>query len=307
MNNKYWQLRAASQNYYDAHRNATRLSNRIKALARQGLSEPMLDEQYNIAEDARQRIGKQLTQLYQQLAPAAIVKFQRDTVGLGEVYIAQLIGRVGDFITYTEAWWEETGEDGSQATSDSHGTSDGSQATSDSHSGSENGHRTGDSQSASADGSQSDDDSQTRPEKRVLVLGAELPCGVRDIWSYCGHGDAARRRMKGMSQDEAFAAGNVTAKAIIHMIADFAVRFNGKPDKNGRPRPMTPYYPYYLTWKDEAKAAHEKWTAGHCHNHALRRVAKAILKDIWRVQHGYEPVYGARTPWKPRAEAQPVG
>ena len=25
-----------------------------------------------------------------------------------------------------------------------------------------------------------------------------------------------------------------------------------------------------------------------------------ILKDIWRVQHGQEPVYGARTPWTPR-------
>jgi hypothetical protein len=280
MNNKYWQLRAASQNYYDAHRNATRLSNRIKALARQGLSEPMLDEQYDIAEDARQRIGKQLTQLYQQLAPPAIVKFQQDTTGLGEVYIAQLIGRIGDFITYTEAWWEETG---SQGGNDSPRASDDSHSEGDSHEASDNNHHS---------------------EKRVLFIGAELPCGVRDIWSYCGHGDASRKRVRGMSQDEAFAAGNVTAKSIIHMIADFAVRFNGKEDKNGRPRPMTPYYPYYVTWKEEAKAAHEKWTAGHCHNHALRKVAKAILKDIWRVQHGYEPVYGARTPWKPRV-AQP--
>jgi hypothetical protein len=37
--------------------------------------------------------------------------------------------------------------------------------------------------------------------------------------------------------------------------------------------------------------------------HAKRLVGKAILKDIWRVQHGQEPVYGAPTPWTDRRAA----
>lgn len=266
MNKEYWQIRAASRNYLDAHRAVTRLSNRISALAREGLTDPLLNQQLDFQSEARKRIGSDLTKLYEQLAPPAIVKFQKETPGLGELYMAQLIGVVGDFVTYTEAWWEENDEDEAEFDSDD------------------------------------PDAPKVRKEKRVLVTGATLHCGVRDIWSYCGHGDANRKRRRGQTQEEAFAAGSPLAKTIVHMMADFGLRLNGKPDKNGKERAMFPYYPKYVEWKAAAKAAHEDWTPGHCHNHAIRKVAKAILKDIWRVQHGFEPVYGEQTPWTPRGQ-----
>ena len=280
MNNEFWQLRAASRNYLDAHRTVTRLSNRIKALARDGHTEPLLNNQLAIAQESRKKIGADLTRLYEQLAPIAIIDFQKATPGLGELYMAQLIGVVGDFKTYTEAWWEEN----TQPTGDSPMTSE----------------------PGDEDGSLSPGDSPTRTDKRVLVTGATLTCGVRDVWSYCGHGDARRRRRKGQTQEESFSAGSPLAKTIIHMMADFALRLNGNPDKNGKARAMCPYYPKYVEWKEASKAAHPDWNPGHCHNHAIRKVAKAILKDIWRVQHGEKPVYGEQTPWTPRNAGQPA-
>lgn len=278
MNTEFWQLRAASQNYFDAHQMTTSLTNRIKALARAGHYEPVLDAQLADAQEARKRIGTELDRLYRQLAPPAIVKFQADTAGLGDRYMAQLVGSIGDFRTYTEAWWEEAPADDSHAGSDSQGAPD------------------------LEDGSLISAEDQKPREKRVLVTGETLTCGVRDIWTYCGHGDPAARRRKGQTQEQAFKAGSPLAKTIVHMMADFAVRLNGEPDKNGRPRPMTPYRPLYERAKAEALATHEKWTPMHAHNHAVRLVGKAILKDVWRVQHGQEPAYGARTPWTPRVK-----
>lgn len=305
MNEGYWQLRAASRNYFDSHQITTRMGNRIKALARAGHYEPVLDQQFKVAEEGRKEIGKQLTLIYRKQAPEAIRKFQSETTGLGELYVAQLVGVVGDFRTYTEAWWEETssqpvpdshkavvnGHTGSSShgKSDSQRTSDSSQMASDSQLGREN--------------SPDSPDSQFSSEKRILVTGAVIPCGVRDIWSYCGHGDASRRRKRGMAQDDAFAAGNPLAKSIVHMMADFSCRLNGVADKNGRPRAMSPYYPLYINTKSAAAENHlEDWTPKHCQNHAFRIVGKAILKDFWRVQHDELPVYGEVTPWARRAE-----
>ena len=260
MNKEYWQLRAAGRNYLDAHRAVTRLSNRIAALARDGLADPLLNQQLTFQQDARKQIGNDLTKLYKQLAPPDLVRFQEETPGIGELYMAQLIGVVGDFKTFTEAWWED-----------------------------------------GADVEDPDGEESGKPkDKRVLVTGATLPCGVRDIWSYCGHGDASRKRRRGQTQEEAFSAGSPLAKTIIHMMADFALRLNGNPDKNGKARAMTPYYPKYVEWKAAAKATHPDWTQGHAHNHAIRKVAKAMLKDFWRVQHGFTPAYGEPTPWTPR-------
>jgi hypothetical protein len=287
VNTEFWQLKAAAANYYDSHRNATRLSNRLKAILQPAgnLQRPpdlegleILEEQVAQAATAKKESAKLLRKLYHHVAPDAIVKFQETTPGLGDLTMAQLVGVVGDFRTYTEAWWEETG---SQDMDDSHQVFDGSQHDRD---------------------SQVAIDSQ---EKRVLVTGEVLTCGVRDIWSYCGHGDVTRKRRKGGTQVEQFAAGSPLAKTLIHEMADFALRLNGQPDKNGRPRAMCPYYPKYLQWKQEAAQYHGDWKPLRCHNHAVRKVAKSILKDIWRVQHDFPPAYGEQTPWK--AREQPTG
>jgi hypothetical protein len=250
MNEEFWQFRAAAANYYDASRQRTRVINRLKAHERRGHVEPALDQQLDAAEVQKKAMEKVLTDMYKRLAPPAILKFQKETAGIGESLTAQLIGYVGDFRTYTEAWWEDAPE-GSD-------------------------------------------------EKRVLRTGGKVTIGVRDVWAYAGMGDPARRRRRGGSQEEQFEAGSPNVKRVAYLMADFALRQNGKPDKNGKARAQTPYYPLYLAAKAKAEAAHEDWTPLHRHNHALRLVAKAILKDLWRVQHGLEPAYGARTPWERR-------
>jgi hypothetical protein len=253
MNKKYWQLRTAARNYQDSHHHVTRLSNRLSALAREGLTDPALQVQLQVAKTAREESSKILRGIYDSTAPSALIKFQQETAGIGDVLMAQLIGEVGDFRTYTAAWWAPD---------------------------------------------------PAGKEKRVLeTADEETSVGVREIWAFCGHGDATRRRGKGGTQEEMLAAGSPAAKTVAHMMADFAVRLNGVPDKNGRARSKTPYYDLYIKSKTDIKARHDDWTPLHCDNHGKRVVAKAMLKDMWRVQHGQDPAYGEQTPWKPRESA----
>jgi hypothetical protein len=275
MNRDYWQLRTGGRNYYDMFRLATKISNRMKALIRDGYDVYQLLPQLELAKGGMKHTASELVKLYKELAPEAIQKFQKETPGLGELWVAMLVGVIGDFKTYVEAHWEED---------------------------------------------------PTGQEKRVLVTGETRTAGVREIWAYCGHGEI-HKRQKGMTQEDALACGNPLAKMVIHIIAQTALRLNGesyvakKPEgheascdcnrclKAGTeiPRAMTPYYPHYLEWKEQAAARHPDWTKKHVDNHAVRRVAKAVLKDIWRVQHGFEPVYGGKTEWVPRTlDLQPV-
>lgn len=283
MNRDYWQLRTASRNYYDAYRLTTRISNRLRALARQGEAFDIdLHAQLDIAKGMKDASGVILTRIYRNIAPPKVRAFQQATTGLGEVWMARLIGEVGDFITYTEAWWE-TPENSSRETMDSRELDE------------------LDEQDAGYD----DDDD--KPAKRVLVLGEVKTTGVRELWTYCGHGDASLRRRKGQTQAEALKLGNPSAKMIVHQMSEFALRSNGVPDKNGKPRSQTPYYECYLKARATAEANHPDWKPGHVYNYAVRKVGKSILKDLWRIQHGEEPAYGARTPWTPYAKQEEAG
>jgi hypothetical protein len=287
VNREYWQLRTASRNYYDAYRLSTRISNRLRALARAGEAfDPDLHAQLDGVNAMKDDSQKILTRVYRAVAPPKVRAFQRDTLGIGEVWMARLIGEVGDFVSYTEAWWEDTSQAGGP-------DSDGD------------------------DFFRSDDD--TPIPKRVLAIGEVRTTGVRELWAYCGHGDPERRRRRNQSQDEALASGNPAAKMIVHQMAEFALRSNGVPDKNNKPRGATPYYMAvkpganeypltYLNARAHAEELHPDWKPGHVYNHAVRLVGKAILKDLWRVQHGAEPAYGARTEWAPRKpQAQYTG
>lgn len=270
MNRDYWQLRTASRNYYDAYRLTTRISNRLKALARaaetgEGAFPIELNDQLAAATAMKDTSQRLLVRLYRATAPPAVRKFQAETLGIGETWMARLIGEVGDFVYYTEAWWEDLdGEDDVRESEEFDPYAEGG----------------------------------SRP-KRVLAIGEVRTTGVRELWAYCGHGDASRRRRRGQSQEEALASGNPTAKMIVHQMAEFALRSNGAPDKNGKPRGQTPYYEAYLKARAHAEGLHPEWKPGHVYQHAVRLVGKAILKDLWRVQHGEEPVYGAQTEWHP--------
>jgi hypothetical protein len=279
VNREYWQLRTASRNYYDAYRLCTRIGNRLRALARAGEAYDIdLHAQLEAATVMKDTSGRILVRVYKNIAPPRVREFQKATLGIGEVWMARLIGEVGDFVTYTEAWWETPDDARGPLASDDFDD--------------------GDDELQRADA--------PRP-KRVLAIGDVRTTGVRELWAYCGHGDPERRRRRGQDQEEALASGNPAAKMIVHQMAEFALRSNGAPDKNGKARGMTPYYPCYLRARAHAQELHEDWIPGHVYTHAVRIVGKAILKDLWRVQHGHEPIYGAHQPeWQPRRPLLPA-
>lgn len=61
-------------------------------------------------------------------------------------------------------------------------------------------------------------------DKRILIADPPFERTVRQLWSYCGHGDATRKRVKGMSQAEAFALGSPKAKMLIHLLAEGCIK-----------------------------------------------------------------------------------
>jgi hypothetical protein len=102
----------------------------------------------------------------------------------------------------------------------------------------------------------------------VLVEVGQMRRSVSQLWSYCGHGDAKRQRARGMSSEDAAAMGNPRAKMLVRLIAESCMKCR-----------TSPYRHIY----DEARMDYESrdWTPLHRHNAALRKVGKAMLKDLW--------------------------
>lgn len=113
------------------------------------------------------------------------------------------------------------------------------------------------------------------------------PRSVSQLWSYCGHGDPARKRRKGMTQAEAFALGNPVAKSRCWLIAAACLKAQGH------------YADVYYDRKEQTVArehastcvrcgpsgspalAGSPWSLGHRHADALRVTGKEILRDLW--------------------------
>lgn len=143
---------------------------------------------------------------------------------------------------------------------------------------------------------------------RHLVALEPFRRSVSQLWSYCGHGDPARRKRKGMTAEEATSLGSPQAKMLVHLIAECAMKCQGPPP-SGDTEPVTGpgangtdgatpcskptvgtrrRSPYRDTY-DQRKAAtadRDDWTQGHKHNDALRITAKTILRDLWIVAGG---------------------
>lgn len=64
---------------------------------------------------------------------------------------------------------------------------------------------------------------------RKLVADLVFERSVRQLWSYCGHGDADRKKRKGMSADEAFALGNPRCKMLVHLLAEATMKCRVEP------------------------------------------------------------------------------
>lgn len=113
------------------------------------------------------------------------------------------------------------------------------------------------------------------------------PRRVSDLWSYCGHGDATRKRRKGMTQADLFMLGNPIAKSRLWLIACACLKAQG------------PYAEVYYARRDATTdrihvqpcvrcgpAGHPApagthWSKAHQHADALRIVGKTILRDLW--------------------------
>ena len=114
--------------------------------------------------------------------------------------------------------------------------------------------------------------------KRILVPDPPFVRKVSQLWAYCGVGDPERKRRVGMSAEDAAALGNQRAKVVIHriMISTFM--------QNGVKGVRSPY----RDLADELIAEYEQtrpdWRPIERQGAALRKVKKAILKDIWLVQ-----------------------
>lgn len=61
-------------------------------------------------------------------------------------------------------------------------------------------------------------------EKRQLLADDPFERNVAKLWAYCGHGDPARKKTKGMTKEEAFGLGSPACKMIVHLLAEACVR-----------------------------------------------------------------------------------
>lgn len=142
------------------------------------------------------------------------------------------------------------------------------------------------------------------------------PRTVAELRAYCGHGDPARRRAKGMTQEELFRLGNPRAKTQVWLIATGFVKQNGEPDSLGRERPRSPYRDVYEEARERyADRLHEApcvrcgpsghpalpgspWSDAHKHAAALRFVGKRFLLDLWEASRANVP---------PKSKIRPPG
>lgn len=128
---------------------------------------------------------------------------------------------------------------------------------------------------------------------REWVATGSRPRLVSELWSYCGLGDPARKRRKGMTQEEAMAMGNPAAKKQCWLIGEAFVKST-----------KGPYRPVY----DAARAKYadrvhatacvrcgpsgkpaapgSPWSLKHQHEAAKRYAVKTFLKDLWVASQG---------------------
>jgi hypothetical protein len=104
--------------------------------------------------------------------------------------------------------------------------------------------------------------------------------GPAELWAYCGYAPG-QKRQKGVRSN-----WNAQAKMRAYLIAESCIKHSHSP---------------YRKVYDAARAAwvDRDTSDGHKHNHALRLVAKAILKDLWREARRLRSSSGDHAPFEP--------
>lgn len=131
--------------------------------------------------------------------------------------------------------------------------------------------------------------------ERHLVWDKPYARNLDKLWSYCGIGDPARKRRKGMTAEEGAATGNWKAKCTLRLIAEACVKQPGSKYEQVYRRAREEYEGRVHVDKcPQCKGSSEPgqpWRPGHQHSAALRKVAKEVLRDLWeaaRDAHGRE-------------------
>lgn len=106
---------------------------------------------------------------------------------------------------------------------------------------------------------------------------------VSKLWAYCGLHvrEGAAPRMKDLKGGK---PGDWSPR-----LKAVAIKRLAQPCMKTR---TSPYRPVYDARRAKTAVTHPDWTVGHSHNDAERITAKAILRDLWRVSRGHEPLFG---------------
>lgn len=110
---------------------------------------------------------------------------------------------------------------------------------------------------------------------------------VSQLWAYCGHGDPARRKFKGMTQADLFRLGNPVAKSRLWLISTAVLKAQGPL--------VTAYYDRKTATEGRLHASTcvrcgpsgnpapegSPWSDAHRHADALRVLGKTILRELW--------------------------
>jgi hypothetical protein len=257
------ELRTLAEAFADAQKTRISLENRLRSGTVPGdLSDDLIAAQRH-TEDL---IGRAMVRSFRKAAPE-IRRWVTATKGLGEPSVARLVGIIGHPVIARPHHWEETGQPHTEAQAPPAGFSQSP--------GTDNGHDPCDNQIAPAGPS------------RVLVADPPYERTVSQLWAYCGHGDPARRKRKGMDASDAMGLGNPRAKMVAHLIAENAIKEPGrKVDllRAGGQQPGDATWPYRRLYEETRVRYwidHTEWPEGHQHNSAIHLVAKEILRDLW--------------------------
>lgn len=136
-------------------------------------------------------------------------------------------------------------------------------------------------------------------ESRTLIDDEPRPRTVSQLWSYCGHGDPARKRFRGMTAEDGAALGNPDAKSLVWNLACACLKAGVRTLDDGSKKSISDYGEVYLARRSiTAERVHSgecvrcgpsgkpaqvgsPWSNAHQHADALRILGKEILRDLW--------------------------
>jgi hypothetical protein len=251
----YITLRRYGEVFSDIQRLRIATENRLRSLGATEAEESAVVGELRGAEESA---AKAVLSEYRQVANTGIRAWQKSSIGIGEHMLARLLGVIGHPRIATPHHWEGQGQSDSN---EAPPTSDADTLT----------YQDSFTRIEVSSASALSKPNGVRQPVRTLVADPAHLRNVAKLWAYCGHGDPARRRTKGMTQEEALALGSPRAKMIVHLMAELCIR-----QRHGD----------YRKVYDAARAVYatrpdDEWSDLRRHNAALRKTGKEILKDLW--------------------------